>query len=381
MAANAIPRRQNPLHDSDDDDMDIDPPSAAAAGPWSSATTLTSAKPPVQVRSTHNPENLPWVEKYRPKTLDDVVSHRDITDTIARFIDEKKLPHLLLYGPPGTGKTSTVLACAQRLYGPQYKSMILELNASDDRGIDVVREQIKNFASTRKIFSSGFKLIVLDEADAMTGVAQAALRRVIEKYTKNVRFCLLANYASKIIPAVQSRCTRFRFSPLDPVHVEPRLRYVAEKEQVEMGEDGMKALLRVCGGDMRRALNVMQAAHAAFGRLDEHAVYATTGGPLPSDVARAVEWAVNEDFTVAVQHLAALRVEKGYALQDLLSEMFLFVRRMEMSNASKLVIYDALADIEYKMAQGCSEKIQTGALIGAFKLAVELSGPPAGDSK
>ena len=122
-------------------------------------------------------DTLPWVEKYRPATLDDLISHQDITSTINRFIDENRLPHLLFYGPPGTGKTSTILACARRIYGPKYRSMILELNASDDRGIDVVRDQIKEFASTRTIFSSGFKLIILDEADAMTSPAQAALRR------------------------------------------------------------------------------------------------------------------------------------------------------------------------------------------------------------
>ncbi|KAG5459230.1 MAG: P-loop containing nucleoside triphosphate hydrolase protein [Olpidium bornovanus] len=187
---------------------------------------------------------------------------------VQRFMDENRLPHLLFYGPPGTGKTSTVLACAKRLYGPQWKTMVLEvravvtkssfptaeraatatalsaaavqLNASDDRGIDVVREQIRNFASTRKMFSSGFKMIILDEADSMTQAAQTALRRgsgsvirlaVIEKFTRNVRFCLICNYVSKIIPALQSRCTRFRFAPLEREQVMSRLDHVIESER------------------------------------------------------------------------------------------------------------------------------------------------------
>lgn len=167
---------------------------------------------------------------------------------VEKFIEKNRLPHLLFYGPPGTGKTSTILAVARRIYGPNYKKQILEvcsfgqvvcgvsdrfskLNASDDRGIDVVREQIKNFAETRTLYSSGFKLIILDEADMMTTAAQAALRRVIEQYTKNVRFCIICNYVNKIIPAVQSRCTRFRFSPHPISEVEKKLSHVIRVEE------------------------------------------------------------------------------------------------------------------------------------------------------
>ena len=150
--------------------------------------------------------NLTWVEKYRPGALQELISHEDIIGTIRKFLHEDKLPHLLFYGPPGTGKTSTILACAKEIYSPrEFNSMVLELNASDDRGISVVRGQILNFASTRTIFNSGFKLVILDEADSMTNDAQNALRRIIEKFTDNVRFCLICNYLSKIIPALQSR--------------------------------------------------------------------------------------------------------------------------------------------------------------------------------
>merc|ERR1712156_855701 len=149
--------------------------------------------------------NLPWVEKYRPNGLDELISHEDIITTIRTIISQDKLPHLLFYGPPGTGKTSTILACAKEIY-PQklFNSMVLELNASDDRGIGIVRGQILSFASTRTIFKSGFKLVILDEADAMTRDAQNALRRVMEKYTENTRFCLICNYLTGIIDAIQS---------------------------------------------------------------------------------------------------------------------------------------------------------------------------------
>ncbi|GFH20695.1 DNA replication factor C complex subunit 5 [Haematococcus lacustris] len=203
-------------------------------------------------------KNAPWVEKYRPKSLDDVAAHKGIIDTIKRLTSENRLPHLLFYGPPGTGKTSTILAVARQIYGSSLQNMTLELNASDDRGIAVVRQEIQDFASTKTIFASKFKLIILDECDAMTKDAQNALRRVIEKYTRNARFCLICNYVSKIVPAVQSRCTKFRFAPLDPAFVHERLRYVVQAEGVKMGPGGLDALVALGGGDMRRSLNILQ---------------------------------------------------------------------------------------------------------------------------
>lgn len=206
-------------------------------------------------------------------TLDDVSGHQDILATINKFVDSNKLPHLLLYGPPGTGKTSTILALAKRIYGAaNARQMVLELNASDDRGIDVVREQIKTFASTKQIFSmgagkansiAGFKLIVLDEADAMTNTAQMALRRIMEKYTANTRFCIIANYAHKLSPALLSRCTRFRFSPLKEGDIRVLVDKVVEEENVQIGADAVDALVKLSKGDMRRALNVLQACHAS----------------------------------------------------------------------------------------------------------------------
>ena len=188
---------------------------------------------------------------------------------------QQRLPHLLLYGPPGTGKTSTILALARRIYGSKnMRQMVLELNASDDRGIDVVREQIKTFASTKQIFTMGatsnsstsiaaYKLIILDEADAMTSTAQMALRRIMEKYTANTRFCIIANYTHKLSPALLSRCTRFRFSPLKERDIRVLVDKVISEENVQITPDATDALVRLSKGDMRRALNVLQACHAS----------------------------------------------------------------------------------------------------------------------
>ncbi|KAL1934223.1 hypothetical protein VTP01DRAFT_6405 [Rhizomucor pusillus] len=322
-------------------------------------------------------DHLPWIEKYRPKTLSELVSHKDITATIETFINANRLPHLLFYGPAGTGKTSTILACARKLYGDNYKSMILELNASDDRGIDVVREQIKNFASTRTIFSSGFKMIILDEADSMTNQAQSALRRVIEKYTKNVRFCIICNYVSKIIPAIQSRCTRFRFAPLETEQVEGRLQKIVQMEGVNLTEDGKSALLRLSNGDMRRALNILQACHAAYDRVDETAVYNCTGHPHPQDIERIVNWMLSEEFTSAYSNIEKLKRESGIALQDIISEVYYYIQTIDFPADMRIFLLDNLADIEYRLGEGGNEKIQLGALIGIFKLATEKAASAA----
>ncbi|KAI5999321.1 P-loop containing nucleoside triphosphate hydrolase protein [Pisolithus orientalis] len=318
-------------------------------------------------------ETLPWVEKYRPVTLDDVVSHKDITTTIGNFIAKNRLPHLLFYGPPGTGKTSTILAVARRIYGPQYRKQILELNASDDRGIDVVREQIKQFAETRTLFSKGFKLIILDEADMMTQQAQAALRRVIEQYTKNVRFCIICNYVNKIAPAIQSRCTRFRFSPLPMTEVEKRVDNVVDAESVKLTPDGKKALLKLSKGDMRRALNVLQACHAAYDTIGETEIYNCTGSPHPSDIETIVNSMLSDEFTTSYQMVNALKTERGLALQDLLAGAFEYVETIDFKPHARVYLLDFLATLEHRISTGASEKIQLSAMIGAFKNTVELT--------
>lgn len=264
---------------------------------------------------------------------------------VSKFIEQNQLPHLLFYGPPGTGKTTSILACARKLYSEkQFHSMVLELNASDDRGIGIVRGRILDFASTKTIFSKGFKLIILDEADAMTNDAQNALRRgktpnstgfctfwmdfwlncnlflcflvlVIEKYTDNVRFCIICNYLSKIIPALQSRCTRFRFAPLAEEQILPRLEYVVDQERfvwltfwhfwmdwpkkfnrffpldrLKVSEDGKKALIKLANGDMRKVLNVLQSTWMAYKDITEETVYLCVGHPTPNDIKTIINW-------------------------------------------------------------------------------------------
>ncbi|BAT78646.1 hypothetical protein VIGAN_02135400 [Vigna angularis var. angularis] len=312
---------------------------------------------------------IPWVEKYRPQSLDDVAAHRDIVDTIDRLTTENRLPHLLLYGPPGTGKTSTILAVARKLYGPRFQNMILELNASDDRGIEVVRQQIQDFASTQSLsfgVKSSVKLVLLDEADAMTKDAQFALRRVIEKYTKSTRFALICNHVNKIIPALQSRCTRFRFAPLDAVHVTERLKHVIKAEGLDVEDDGLAALVRLSNGDMRKALNILQSTHMATHQITEEVVYLCTGNPLPKDIEQISYWLLNEQFADSFKRIDEMKTRKGLALVDIIREVIMFVFKIKMPSAVRVQLMNDLADIEYRLSFGCNDKLQLGSVIASF---------------
>eukprot|EP00934_Nitzschia_sp_Nitz4_P006728 Nitzschia sp. Nitz4//scaffold379_size13322//9158//10385//NITZ4_008979-RA/size13322-augustus-gene-0.4-mRNA-1//1//CDS//3329549709//6718//frame0 len=324
---------------------------------------------------------LPWVEKYRPQRLEDLVAHEDIVNVITNLVDSNNLPHLLLYGPPGTGKTSTIVAAAKRMYGKAYGSMTLELNASDARGIDVVRNEIKEFAGTQQLFNKGIKLIILDEADAMTSDAQFALRRVIEKYTKNARFCLICNYVSKIIPAIQSRCTRFRFAPLAPDQIVSRLEEVAQLENVDLTPDGRDAILRLSGGDMRRVLNLLQATSMSHPSVQETPVYLTSGAPLPKDVEAILEWLLNETFADAFQKITTVCTERGYALTDILTDLTLKVMQLDGLDSKPLgQLLDGMSNVENRLAAGTDEKIQTASLVGVFVQTRQLLQVPVSSS-
>ncbi|KAM0348086.1 hypothetical protein ACHAPU_004589 [Fusarium lateritium] len=382
------------------DEMDVDVPAPSTDVTFSSGANKgkrSAANLPVEAE-----DSLPWVEKYRPNTLDDVSGHQDILATINKFIEQNRLPHLLLYGPPGTGKTSTILALARRIYGTaNMRQMVLELNASDDRGIDVVREQIKTFASTKQIFSlggasarnsmAGFKLIILDEADAMTSTAQMALRRIMEKYTTNTRFCVIANYSHKLSPALLSRCTRFRFSPLKEGDIRVLVDKVAEEEHVKIGGEAVDALVKLSKGDMRRALNVLQACHASSTPLREknapkvpeseiqrenittETIYNCIAAPPPDAITEIVSTLLKtSDVTSCLTTINALKVSRGLALADIITALSEELVKLEVSPEVMITWLDGLANIEHRVAGGSSESIQTGAVVGVVRSGVEL---------
>ncbi|CCD22761.1 replication factor C subunit 3 NDAI_0A06060 [Naumovozyma dairenensis CBS 421] len=323
-------------------------------------------------------DNLPWVEKYRPESLDDVYGQTEVVTTVRKFLEEGKLPHLLFYGPPGTGKTSTIVALAREIFGKNYSNMVLELNASDDRGIEVVRNQIKDFASTRQIFSKGFKLIILDEADAMTNAAQNALRRIIEKYTKNTRFCILANYSHKLTPALLSRCTRFRFQPLPRDAIEKRISNVLIHENIKISDDAKDALITLSQGDMRRVLNVLQASKATLDdpaneEIHADVIYECCGAPRPADLKTILKSILEDDWSSAYYTLTKLRSTKGLALIDLIEGIIKLLEDYELKNElTRISLLSKLGDIEYSISKGGNDKIQSSAVIGAIKTSFEL---------
>ncbi|KAK0947913.1 Subunit of heteropentameric Replication factor C (RF-C) [Friedmanniomyces endolithicus] len=387
-----------------EDDIDMeDAPRATSEVLFSAANTDSKGKRSAANLPVEAEDTLPWVEKYRPASLADVSGHQDILATINKFVDTNRLPHLLLYGPPGTGKTSTVLALARRIYGNRnMRQMVLELNASDDRGIDVVREQIKTFSSTKQIFAgsfdktqndsiANFKLIILDEADAMTSVAQMALRRIMEKYTANTRFCIIANYTHKLSPALLSRCTRFRFSPLKEVDIRRLVDKVIDKERVNIAADATDSLVTLSKGDMRRALNVLQACHASSTPLNipgqpvqdsknvKHdlitleTIYDCIAAPHPADISNIMQTLLTTaNVGSCLNTINTLKRTKGLALADILTALGEQLAELEVPTQTRVAWLEGLAEIEYRLSGGGSETIQTGGLVGVVRNGVGM---------
>lgn len=322
-----------------------------------------------KITNGHLKENntLMLIEKYRPKSLNEMVSHEEIIKTINRFIEKKSIPHFLFHGPPGTGKTSCIIAIARKLYGENMKKMVLELNASDDRGINVVRDRIKEFCNTQMIHIKGIKLVVLDEADAMTASAQFALRRVIEKYTKNARFCLICNQVSKIIPAIQSRCMRFRFNPLKPEQCNSRIKEICELENIRIDNLTVNEIIKIGKGDMRKILNILESTNNSFNKVDHKTVYMCTGLPSFEDIKKIVNVLMTSDFEKAYNFLNELKIQKGFSVNDLVLELVRFVRMYFKKNITlKIKILKWFAEMDYLACIGGNEKILISNLVGIF---------------
>jgi replication factor C small subunit len=317
-----------------------------------------------------------WTEKYRPKTLNEVVNHTEIVSRLKRFVEEKNLPHLLFVGPAGVGKTTMVLALAQDLYGPEYMTHILELNASDERGINVIREKVKTFARTAPIQSGvSFKILIMDEADSLTVAAQHALRRTMERYTKTCRFCLIGNYSESIIEPIQSRCAVFRFAHLSERDVKERIKHIAECEHVKLLDTGLNALLEASSGDLRKGINILQTAAASKGGyVDEEVVLSVLGHVSPKEVREIILLSMKGRFLEAREILRRLLLEEGLAGVDLVKQIYSEVLRLQISDVWKVKLSEMIGEIDYRLTQGASVEIQLSALLAKLSLVGEEMG-------
>jgi len=307
-----------------------------------------------------------WIEKYRPSNLSEVVGQTPITSRLKNYVKERSMPHLLFAGPAGTGKTTCALALAKELFGELWKHNLHELNASDERGIDVVRGKIKEFARTAPLGEDGFKIIFLDEADALTGAAQAALRRTMEKYSRTCRFVMSCNFSSKIIDPIQSRCAVFRFRPLKAEDVERYLKFVAVKEELNIDKEAYESLTYLAQGDLRRAINGLQMAAAANVDITPDVVYQAVAAARPEEVKEALEMSLDNNFAGARERLDTLQITYGLAGEDVLRQMHRTVRDLEVPDTIKVQMIEKLAEADFRLSEGANARIQIEAVIANF---------------
>jgi replication factor C small subunit len=314
-----------------------------------------------------------WIEKYRPKKLEDVVGQTEVIKRLSSYIKSKNLPHLLFSGQPGVGKTASAICVAREIFGEDWTNNFTELNASDERGIDVVRTKIKNFARTSPLGDADFKIIFLDEADALTSDAQSALRRTMEKYTSTCRFILSCNYSSKIIEPIQSRCAVYRFRPISGEAVEQRIKYIAETEGITLTKDGLEAIKYVAAGDMRRAINALQAAAMIDKTVNMDAIYKTTSTARPEEIVELIRQALDGHFIKARSQLDYLMIEQGLSGEDMMVQIYRAMLDMTIPDKLKVDMIDKIGEIDFRMAEGANDRIQLEALIAHFMLCGEIT--------
>ncbi|XP_062901550.1 replication factor C subunit 4 [Mobula hypostoma] len=317
-------------------------------------------------------KSVPWVEKYRPKCVAEVAFQEEVVSVLKKSLEGADLPNLLFYGPPGTGKTSTILAAARELFGPElYRKRVLELNASDERGIQVVREKVKNFAQLAVAGSRTdgkpappFKIVILDEADSMTSAAQAALRRTMERESKTTRFCLICNYISRIIEPLTSRCSKFRFKPLTDSIQEKRLRDICEKENVECDNETINMLINVSEGDLRKAITYLQCASRLTGGKDiTEQVIIEISGTVPTDIIDGLLAACHSSSFEKLEIMVKNVINEGYAATQLITQLHdVIVDKDDLNDQQKSALTLKLAEVDKCLADGADEYLQMVAL-------------------
>jgi replication factor C small subunit len=304
-----------------------------------------------------------WTEKYRPKTLGEIIDQEEIVSRLQEFVKRAAMPHCLFAGPPGTGKTTAALCLAHDLFGERFQDVFMELNASDERGIDVVRTTVKEFARMASLSSVPFKILVLDEADNMTSDAQSALRRTMEKYTETCRFILCCNYSGRIIEPIQSRCALFRFTPLPDERIAENLHRIAKNEGLKFTETGLKSVVEVAEGDLRKAINTLQAASSISKGITEESVYQVVGRAKPTDVHDMLNHALKGDFIKAREELRHLLVRYGLSGSEIVRQIHSEIFRLAITEKKRIELIEAVGEIDFRLVQGGDEEVQLSALL------------------
>jgi replication factor C small subunit len=308
---------------------------------------------------------LPWVEKYRPKSLDEIVNQEEVVSSLKNILQTKAVPHMLFAGPPGVGKTATAHAFARDLFGPNYieNGYFLEINASDERGIQTIREKVKMFARQIPMGEYSFKILFLDESDQLTDDAQHAFRRVMEQFSVTCRFILAANYSNRIIEPIQSRCAVFRFKPLSKIHVIQYLKRIADNEGLEVDDQAYEVIYDFSEGDMRKAINILQACASISKRIEEKTVYEVMGYVSRGEVRRILELALSGKFTDARDEVRRLLYVQGIMPSDLVSAIYRELFYIDLDEDDKLELLDLLGEVDYRVSEGATPEVQLMAFL------------------
>ncbi len=307
-----------------------------------------------------------WTERYRPETFEEVKGQKDIVKRIKAFVEQKNMPHVLFAGPAGIGKTTLALVTVKQLYKETWNENFLELNASDERGIDVVRVKVKEFARTKAIGDVPFKIIYLDECDALTKEAQQALRRTMENYTQTCRFILSCNYSSKIIEPIQSRCAVFRFKPLEKEDIFGIIDHIAKKEKLTVTDDGKAALFEVSEGDCRKLENLLQSCAVLGHKITEEVVFEVAAFARPKEVHEILDFVIKADFVKARSKLLDTMLTYGLSGLDILKQIHKEIWNLKIDAHKKLEMIKECGTVEFRMVEGSDEYLQLESLLATM---------------